>query len=77
MKITLNTFMDDEDISRKMRSLYIQGNFLSKIVVFTHIVLKVNYFKPFAVISIVVHFGLVTIFFTLNKFRIANNNCLY
>ena len=58
--ITLNTFMDDEDISRQMRSLYIRGNLLSRNFGFAQTLLRFNYLKLFALICIVVIFGIVS-----------------
>ena len=74
--ITLNTFMDDEDISRQMRSLYIRGNLLSRNFGFSSDTVKVQLFKTFCSNMYCSHLWSSFKKCTLNKLRVAYNNCL-
>ena len=74
--ITLNTFMDDEDISRQMRSWYIRGNLLSRNFGFCSDTVKVQLFKTFCSIMYCSHLWSSFKKCTLNKLRVAYNNCL-
>ena len=74
--ITLNTFMDDEDISRQMRSLYIRGNLLSRNFGFCSDTVKVQLFKTFCSNMYCSHLWSSFKKCTLNKLRVAYNNCL-
>ena len=73
--ICLNSFMDDNDITRQMRCFYIRGNFLARSFAHCSDAVKVKLFKAFCTNMYCCHLWFNFNKCTFNKLRVAYNNC--
>ena len=73
--IMLSCFMDDDDIKRQVRALYIRGSFLARNFSFCSVDVKVKLFKSFCSNMYCCHLWSHFKNSSYNKVRVAYNNC--
>ena len=71
----LSSCMDDDDIKRQMRSLYIRGNFLFRKFAYCSSHVKVRLFQSFCTNLYCCHLWSNFKISSYNKIRVAYNNC--
>ena len=71
----LSSFMDDDDISRQVRLLYIRANFLFRKFAYCSGEVKIKLFKSFCTNLYCCHLWSNFKLSSYNKIRVAYNNC--